>query len=161
MSAPTLIGLLLAVAAISFVVAPLLWPAAFGIGVARAGEAPVEEDEDAALAALRDEIYAQIVELDFEHTIGKTDEEEYQQERAALKRRALAILRTMDERAIAEPEAIGDAIEREVLLARARRTAGIPEADLDETTAPDLNDEVERQILALRRTRGANVARAE
>jgi hypothetical protein len=161
MSAPTLIGLLLAFVAVSFVVAPLLWPSAFGIGVATAPEAFSDEDEDVALEALRDDVYAQIVELDFEQAVGKTDEEEYRQERAALKRRALAVLRTLDERAAAAPEGIEDAIEREVLLARARRAEGIPEADLDETTVPDLNAEVERQILALRRSRRANVARAD
>jgi hypothetical protein len=161
MSAPTLIGLLLAFVAVSFVVAPLLWPSAFGIGDAATSGTLSEEDEDAALEALRDDLYAQIVELDFEQAIGKTDEEEYLLERAALKRRALAVLRTLDERAVAAPEGIEDAIEREVLLARARRAEGIPEAELDETTVPDLNAEVERQILALRRSRRANVARVD
>jgi hypothetical protein len=161
MSAPTLIGLLLAFVAVSFVVAPLLWPSAFGIGVATVPEVLSDEDEVAVLEGLRDDLYAQIVELDFEQAVGKTDEEEYLQERAALKRRALAVLRTLDERAAAAPEGIEDAIEREVLLARSRRAEGIPEAELDETTVPDLNAEVERQILALRRSRRANVARAD
>jgi hypothetical protein len=161
MSTPMLVGLLLAVAAISFVVAPLLWPSAFGIGALPVPERLSADDEDEALEVLRDELYAEIVELDFEHMIGKTDEEEYLHERTALKRRALAVLRTLDERAAAEPDAIEDAIEREVLLARASRARGLSDADLDETTAPDLNDEVERQILALRRARRANVARVE
>src|SRR5262249_55385596 len=83
MSAPTLIGLLLAFAAVSFVVAPLLWPGAFGIGVSTIPAMPSDDDEDAALEALRDDLYAQIVGLDFEQAVGKTDEEEYRQERAA------------------------------------------------------------------------------
>lgn len=153
MSAPSLFGLVLAIAAICFVVAPLLWPRAFGIGVA----APIvghQLDEVETLALLRDELLAQIVDLDFEQAVGKTDEEEYQEERAALKRRALAVIRSLDERL--QSEAIEESIEREVTRARTRRAEVEPLAE-----AADLNDEVERQILALRRSRGAGVARAE
>ncbi len=164
MNGPVLIGLLLACAAMVFVIAPLIFPRTFGVGVApnadeRAGRD--EEDEEAALTGLRDAVYAEIVELDFEHAIGKSDEEEYGEERAALKRRAFAVLRTLDERAAARPDALDDAVEREVRLARLRRTARVAEADGDGADAPDLNDEVERQIRALRRSRHADAARAE
>jgi hypothetical protein len=40
---------------------------------------------------LRDDLLAQIVDLDFDRAVDKTDEEEYREERAALKRRALAV----------------------------------------------------------------------
>lgn len=158
MSAAILLGLLVAFAAASFVVAPLLFPRAFGIGVAPIAPVGAEDEED-ALLDLRDDLYARIVDLDFEHAVGKTDEEEYQQERAALKRRALAVLRTLDERA-ARADALGDAVEREVRLARARR-AEVVAAELDGADRPDLDDEVERQIRALRRTRRTAVARVE
>ena len=154
MSAPSLLGLLLAIAAVSFVVAPLLWPRAFGIGVAAAPAAVSPPDEVETLARLRDDLLAQIVDLDFEQAVGKTDEEEYQEERAALKRRALAVIRSLDERL--QAEAIEESIEREVTRARTRRAESEPLAE-----APDLNDEVERQILALRRSRGTGVAQAE
>ena len=153
MSAPSLFGLLLAIAAVSFVVAPLLWPRAFGIGVAAPSAVP-QPDEVETLAILRDDLLSQIVDLDFEQAVGKTDEEEYQEERAALKRRALAVIRSLDERL--QSEAIEESIEREVSRARTRRTESEPLAE-----SSDLNDEVERQILALRRARGAGVARAE
>jgi hypothetical protein len=153
MSAASLLGLLLAIAAVSFVVAPLLWPRAFGIGVATPATVP-QLDEVETLTILRDDLLAQIVDLDFEQAVGKTDEEEYQEERAALKRRALAVIRSLDEQL--QSEAIEESIEREVTRARTRRTEVEPLAE-----AADLNDEVERQILALRRARGAGVARAE
>ncbi len=153
MNAASLFGLLLAIAAVSFVVAPLLWPRAFGIGVAAAATVP-QFDGVETLAILRDDLLAQIVDLDFEQAVGKTDEEEYQEDRAALKRRALAVIRSLDERL--QSEVIEESIEREVTRARTRRTESEPLAE-----ASDLNDEVERQILALRRSRGAGVARAE
>jgi hypothetical protein len=153
MSAASLFGLLLAIAAVSFVVAPLLWPRAFGIGAAAPAAVP-QLDEVETLTILRDDLLAQIVDLDFEQAVGKTDEEEYQEDRAALKRRALAVIRSLDEQL--QSEAIEESIEREVTRARTRRTEVEPLAE-----ASDLNDEVERQILALRRARGASVARAE
>lgn len=153
MSVPALLGLLLAVAAVSYVVAPLIWPRAFGVGVATAPPPPAH-DEIETLALLRDDLLAQIVELDFEEAVGKTDEEEYREERAALKRRALAVIRSLDERM--QAEVIEESIEREISRARARRVEVAPLA-----AGADLHDEVERQILALRRARGAGVARAE
>ncbi len=153
MTTSALIGLLIAVAAICYVVAPLIWPSAFGIGVApQPSSRPSDEIE--TLALLRDDLLAQIVDLDFEQAVGKTDEEEYQEERTALKRRALAVIRSLDERL--QAEAIEESIEREVTRARTRRVEVEPLAE-----ASDLNDEVERQILALRRARGAGAARAE
>ncbi len=153
MNVPALLGLLLAVAAVSFVVAPLIWPRAFGVGVATQPSSQ-PSDEVETLALLRDDLLAQIVDLDFERAVGKTDEEEYREERAALKRRALAVIRSLDERM--QAEVLEESIEREISRARARRVAVAP---LDPDA--DLNDEVERQILALRRSRGAGVARAE
>ena len=148
MSVPVLIGLLIAIVAATYVVAPLIWPRSFGV------DPPVPPDEARSLSALRDEILAAIVDLDFERAVGKADEEEYQEERTVLKRRALAVIRSLDERL--QSEAIEESIEREITRARTRRTEAEPLAE-----ASDLNDEVERQILALRRSRGTGVARAE
>lgn len=153
MNAASLLGLLLAIAAVSFVVAPLLWPRAFGIGVVATTAGP-QLDEVETLTLLRDDLLAQIVDLDFEQAVGKTDEEEYQEDRAALKRRALAVIRSLDEQL--QSEAIEESIEREVTRARTRRTEAEPLAE-----TADLNDEVERQILALRQARGGGVVRAE
>ena len=153
MTTPALIGLLIAVAAICYVVAPLIWPRAFGIGTTpQPSSQPSDEVE--TLAFLRDDLLAQIVELDFDRAVGKTDEEEYQDDRAALKRRALAVIRSLDERL--QSEVIEESIERDISRARARRVEVVP---LD--PGADLNDEVERQIRALRQSRGAGVARAE
>lgn len=148
MSGPALVGILLAVAALLFVLAPLLWPAA--LGVRRAGQVPAEEE---SLERLRDDLYARIVELDFDREVGKTDEEEYRQERADLKRQALAVLRLLDERdergATAAPDTsiVSDAIELEVAAARRARVALREDGGFE--------DEVEREVRALRRSRGA------
>ena len=157
MSVPVLIGLLIAIAAALYVIAPLIWPRTFG--VAAPVPPPTTADEARSLRALRDEILAAIVDLDFENAVGKTDEEEYQEERAALKRRALTVIRTLDARGT-ESVALSETIEREIRDARARRVATNPTPSTDDET-PELYDEVERQIRALRRARGADAARAE
>ncbi len=153
MSVPVLIGLLIAIVAATYVVAPLIWPRSFGV------DAPVPPDEARSLSTLRDEILAAIVDLDFERAVGKADEEEYQEERLALKRRALTVIRALDAREGART-ALDETVEREIRDARARRVAA-SSATVSEDENPELYDEVERQIRALRRARGADVARAE
>lgn len=157
MSLPVLIGLLIAAVAVLYVIAPLLWPRSFGVG--ERGAPVAAPDEGSTLLALRDQLLASIVDLDFERAVGKTDEEEYQQERGALKRRALAVIRTLDERN-ADTAALGETVEQEIRRARARRVADAAPA-ATESESPDLYDEVERQIRALRSARGAKTARAE
>lgn len=148
MSIPLLIGLLLAAAALCYVLAPLVWPRAF---------VPQAETAQSAagdpLERLRDDLFAQIVALDFEHDTGKTDEEEYAEDRAALKRRALAVLRTIDERAADGADPAADAVEQAVTIARARRTPPPPLPDDDDSALLELDDEVERQVSALRQSR--------
>ena len=152
MTTPLLIGLLCAAAAICYVLAPLVWPRAFGVEPNPMSPTDLAGDP---LVRLRDDLFAQIVELDFDHTLGKTDEEEYQHDRAALKRQALAVLRSLDERASATHPAADDPIEHAVRAARARRAAPVVPAA---PAAPDdrlleLADEVERQIAARRQRR--------
>ncbi len=145
MSVPLLIGLALATAALCYVLAPIVWPRAFGVEATPATD-PSDPASD-PLARLRDDLFARIVDLDFDHATGKTDEEEYQQERAALKRRALAVLRTIDDR-----DNASDVIEEAVRAARARRATPI-EPDTNDPALLELDDEVERQVSALRRMR--------
>lgn len=157
MSAPVLIGLLIASVAVLYVIAPLIWPRPFGVGIP---EAVIPTPDDAStLVTLRDQILASIVDLDFERAVGKTDEEEYQQERGALKRRALAVIRTIDERS-ADADALGATIEQEIRRARAQRVAGATATGAAGESS-ELYDEVERQIRALRSARGAHATRAE
>ncbi len=145
MSAATLFGLLLAALAVGYVVAPLIWPQAFGVGRA-APSAPADPIDE--LTGLRDQVLGQIVALDFEQAVGKTDEEEYQVERLALKRKALAVIRSLDEQV--QAESLEDTIEQEVRRVRAARTPVAPlAADVD------LDAEIERQVIALRQARGA------
>ncbi len=156
MSPPVVVGTLLAVAALLYVLAPLLWPRAFGVE----GAAPRVEagGDEGALERLRDDLFARIVDLDFDHAVGKTDEEEYRAERADLKRQALETLRLLDERAAraTATAAEDDTIEREVRALRERRAAETPDAA---PAGPGeefaLEDEVERQVRALRRERQA------
>lgn len=171
MSASLLAGLIITAVAIGYVIAPLIWPERFG---ARRGEGAIDRlpgDEARPLEDLRDELYARIVDLDFEHAVGKTDEEEYRQERDALKRRALAVLRSLDERdraisSVPRAQTAGldsadDEIEREVRLARARRAAQRPAGGVDVAVRADdgLEDAIEREVLALRRSRPAPAPR--
>jgi hypothetical protein len=151
MNAPLLIGLVLAAAALCYVLAPIVAPRAFGVEAAAA----LDDAAGDPLARLRDDLFAQIVDLDFDHDTGKTDEEEYAQERAALKRRALAVLRTIDDR-----DNAADAIEEAVRATRARRATPVEPDDSDPALL-ELDDEVERQVSALRRTRQLPAATRE
>lgn len=118
-TATLIVGIACIVVALLFVLAPLARPDRFGLA-ARPGP-----EEAPSLERLRDEIYAALVELDFDHTVGKTDEEEYQRERADLKRQALAVLRLLDERdAAREPER-----EVERLIAAERAARRVPTHD--------------------------------
>jgi len=157
MSVPVLIGLLIAIAAALYVIAPLIWPRTFGMDAPV--PLPTASDEAHSLRALRDEILAAIVDIDFEHAVGKTDEEDYQEVRAALKRRALTVIRGLDARGT-ESVVLSETVEREIRDARARRVATNPTPSTDDET-PELYDEVERQIRTLRRARGADAAHAE
>ena len=121
-----LFGILLMVAALLFVLAPLLRPR--GSRLPGALEPAVEGQP--SLERLRDELYGAIVELDFDHAVGKTDDEEYRAERADLKRQALAVLRLLDEQAARErvsgaAEDAEEAIEREVRGVRAARATEV------------------------------------
>lgn len=187
MSVPVLLGVLVSLAMLLYVLAPLLWPRAFAESAPANPE--VVEGEVASLERLRDDLFARIVDLDFDHEVGKTDEEEYRQERADLKRQALAALRLLDERAAPAGVVDGrdEAIERAIHEERARRAApaaartaamtptacaecgrlfavddrfcagcGAPRAAVAPPAAigdQALDDEVERQVLALRRRR--------
>lgn len=178
MSAGLVLGIVSAAAALLFVLLPLL----------RGEERPEEAARAAAgvpsLERLRDELYAAIVELDFDHAVGKTDEEEYQRERAELKRQALAVLRLLDEGEADVAGRLDDAIERDVALARRERAAAASEPatlacpacgrtlKADDrfcsrcgrpveagATAPLAEaDAIEREVLALRRQRAARPA---
>ncbi|HEX5505139.1 MAG TPA: hypothetical protein VFW96_21160 [Thermomicrobiales bacterium] len=193
MTPALIVGILCIVAALAFVLAPLLWPERFG--ARRAAPAAA----GASLERLRADLYAKIVDLDFDHEVGKADEEEYRRERADLKRQALAVLRLLDERAAVADglDETADAVEREVLAVRERRAgaraavtiepiaaaetcahcgralgpadrfcagcgrpreaalvaAALPDGDADLDGA--LADEIEREVSALRRERGA------
>jgi hypothetical protein len=151
MTIPLLIGLVFAAAAICYVLAPLVWPGAFGVESNRA-TVPTAVAGD-PLERLRDELFAQIVDLDFDHALGKTDEEEYQQDRAALKRQALAILHSLDERDSDVRSEQDDQIEEAVRAVRARRTAAPAGPALSDARLLELDDEVERQIAARRQRR--------
>jgi hypothetical protein len=163
MSPLALLGMIVALLALLYVVAPLLRPALFRSRDADASDgAAGGVGESRPLEGLRDELLARIVELDFDREVGKVDEEEWREERADLKRQVLAVLRLLDERAVAAAQslpdpAIEDEIEREVRAARSRREVPpLPApAILAGTTA---EDEVEREIVALRRARRERAA---
>lgn len=181
MSAGLILGIVSAAAALLFVLLPLL----------RSEERPEEATARAAAGApalerLRDELYATIVELDFDHAVGKTDEEEYQRERAELKRQALAVLRLLDEGEAGVAGRLDDAIERDVALARRERAATATASEPATPACPACGrvlkaddrfcsgcgrpveagdtvplaeaDAIEREVLALRRERAARPA---
>src|SRR5437588_7672059 len=136
MNLALLAGIACMATALAYVLAPLIWPERFGARPRATAQA------EPSLAALRDDLFAAIVELDFDHAVGKTDEDEYRLERAELKRQALAVLRLLDEQAEGTD---ADAVEREIRAARERLQAdraGAPApahhpAALDGAVAPD------------------------
>jgi len=85
-------------------------------GPAQIPEAPAPQAAPPTLAAQRDAAYAALADLDFDHGLGKLNEDDYRTVRARLLAQAVAALRGLD--------AAAAAIESQVeALARSRRAA--------------------------------------
>lgn len=106
------IALLLSLAALAFV----LWP----LFSAKVKPYHTENDELTELLVRKEGIMAAIKDLEFDHQIGKVNEEDYQRFDARLRRQAIAYMQQIEKVA---PQTIGleDALEAEI--ARQRRTA--------------------------------------
>jgi hypothetical protein len=84
------LGLLLGLAALAFVVVPLL-------GEERSPEAPPPPEGKAEqLRARREALYESVRDLDFEHAMGKIGDADHQATRGELMREAAAVLRELD-----------------------------------------------------------------
>ncbi len=83
-----------------------------------------------SLMAQRDAVYASIKELDFDHEMGNLSGKDYTDLRERYTRKAVAILKALDEQPKLAPvgawdEGLDDAIEREVAAVRQARQAGV------------------------------------
>lgn len=176
MSGALLLGLLIVVLTFVYVVSPYLR----GGGSSRRPAAAA--DPRAAMRLLRDELFATIVALDFDREVGKLDEDEYRLERNDLKRQAMAVLRLLDEvesveerdsevtRRASDPSVMRpagrDAQEGVCASCGARVEAGDrfcaacgrPRSIPNEPFDSELDDSIERDVLALRRQRAARPA---
>lgn len=171
-----MLGLLIVLFALLYVVSPYLR----GSGSSRRPAA--SSDSRATLRALRDELFAAIVALDFDRDVGKLDEDEYRLERDDLKRQAMAVLRLLDDAestverdrvvvpGVSDPTAINPAGNRARdgvcascgarLDAEDRFCAacGRPRSIAGEPFNRDLDDAIERDVLALRSQRASRPA---
>lgn len=176
MSGALLLGLVIVLLALLYVVSPYLWGVGSSRGPTRA------QDPRAALYRLRDELFATIVALDFDHDVGKLDEDEYRQERDDLKRQAMVVLRLLDDagsgaeadgevrRFSSEPDdrslpgggALGTACAscgaRVEAGDRFCSACGSPRPRPDEPFDAELDDSIERDVAALRRQRATRPA---
>ncbi len=116
-----IIGIVVALAAVALVLAPIVWPERVRPAVAvEPDEDPREHRKDLALAALK--------EIEFDRATGKLDEGDYARMKAAYTAEAVAAIRDAD--AAAAPEA---AVPQEPALAAALVPAGAaPGADAAE-----------------------------
>ncbi|RMF86762.1 MAG: zinc-ribbon domain-containing protein [Nitrospirae bacterium] len=103
--------LLAAVAALAFTLLPFLRPRAAGAGVDL-------EAEDLFLA--KEYVYANIKDLDFDHQVGKIEDEDYQRMRSSLKREASEILDRIER---LRGPARREALEREIARRRGNGAA--------------------------------------
>lgn len=83
-----------------------------------------------SLRAQRDAVYASIKELDFDHEMGNLSGKDYADLRERYTRKAVAILKALDEQLKLAPvgawdEGLDDAIEREVAAVRQARRVGL------------------------------------
>ena len=142
-----LIALLLSLAALAYVVWPLL----------RQGPAPVlvEDDRLAELLGRKDAVMMAIKELEFDYYVGKLSEEDYHLYDARLRRQAVGLLQQIEQVA---PQSAGieDALEAEI--ARRRRVAEPTPAQRQAAAqsagsgaAPGSGDALEAEIARRRR----------
>lgn len=109
-----------------------------------------EEHIRSALLARREQVLTTLAELEFDHDLGKVDDEHYQARRQALLKEGAGILRELDALKHAPPAAADDAEQAvEALLAerRAQKAATAAEAEAE--------DEIEALLAARRRARKA------
>lgn len=107
-----LIALVLSLAALAFVLWPLLKP----------GPAPVivEDDRLTELLGRKDAVMAAIKELEFDYHVGKLSEEDYKLYDGRLRRQAVGLLQQIEQVA---PQSAGLDAEMEAEIARRRRVA--------------------------------------
>lgn len=108
-----LVGILLVLAAAALVLYPVLRAAHDSM----ADAAPMPEEEADPLAR-RQAIYMELLDLDFDHRVGKVSDEDYLQLREAMVRRAADLLRMAEE----DRRAADEQIEAEV--SALRRSSG-------------------------------------
>ncbi len=117
--------------------------------VHRQGKTLTEEEHiRSALLARREQVLTTLAELEFDHDLGKVDDEHYQTRRQALLQEGAEILRELDALKHAPAAAAEDAEQAvEALLAerRAQKAA----------TATEAEDEIEALLAARRRARKA------
>lgn len=112
-------GILLTLAAFAFITYPLfrqrLWPS----------DSAPEDDQTQELLSRRDTAYSMLKELEFDHQSGILNQEDYQELETRYKKKAVAILKDIDQ-------------------------AGKG----SEPAEPDIEDEIERQVQQRRQSRG-------
>ena len=119
-------------------------------------EAPARPADD--LVSHREQVLTQLRDLDFDHAMGKINQEDYTAQRAQLVAEGVAILKQLDALGVGQPAsaqpaaglAPDDAIEAAVAQLRARRAA----ADRPAPAQRDLDAEIEAGVAARRRAAG-------
>jgi hypothetical protein len=119
------LGAVVVALAIAFVAYPLLRPSAtsFTAVGSSLGLAADDERGGVELSAAREAIYREILELEFDHRIGKLDDADYTQLAEACLARAAALVAESD----AREAGLEDRVEQEIASMRAAlRRAGTP-----------------------------------
>ena len=122
-----LIALVLSLAALAFVLWPLLKP----------GPAPViiEDDRLTELLGRKDAVMAAIKELEFDYNVGKLSEEDYKLYDGRLRRQAMGLLQQIEQMA---PLSAGLDAAMEAEVARRRRVSEPAPAAMRQATAAPL-----------------------
>lgn len=120
-----LLALLLSLAALAYVVLPLL--------AKQPPLLPVEDDRLTDLLARKDSAVRAIKELEFDHQVGKISEEDYQRFNQRLSRQAITLIQQL-EKITPESAALDEQLESEI----AQRRQAHPSAKPQKVTTPTL-----------------------
>jgi cell division protein FtsN len=134
-----IVALLIAAAALAYVVWPLFKP----------GPAPllVEDDQLTALLGRKDAVMQAIKDLEFDYRVGKLSEEDFQQYDQRLRRQAVALLQQIDQ--VAPETASVDAAVEAQIAGRRKVRKTVPAV----AAATNLDADLEAQIAARRKRR--------
>ncbi len=112
----------------------------------------VEQEKLQELSSKRDTTYSMLKELEFDLRSGLLTEEDYQDLEARYKRKAISILRDIDD--VEDDTTVEEEIEKQVLELRRGKARPRPRVAAESRKETAIEAEVEKEVLKLRQQKG-------